>query len=86
MCLAVTCHLHFWQNDWDFFVLLCDTEIRVSKEGGPRRKQISHHPWQDSNTRPLNHQSSALTTELSLLPVTMFAFSNGSGADSWVSF
>ena len=19
VCLAVTCHLHFWQNDWDFF-------------------------------------------------------------------
>ena len=23
-CLAVTCHLHFWQNDWD---LLCDAAV-----------------------------------------------------------
>ena len=37
-CLAVTCHLHFWQNDRDRYVLLqqyaarTDTEIRVSTE------------------------------------------------------
>ena len=24
VCLAVTCHLHFWQNDWD---LLCATAV-----------------------------------------------------------
>ena len=24
VCLAVTCHLHFWQNDWD---LLCATTV-----------------------------------------------------------
>ena len=22
-CLAVTCHLHFWQNDQDFFMCYC---------------------------------------------------------------
>ena len=22
-CLAVTCHLHFWQNDRDFFTCYC---------------------------------------------------------------
>ena len=34
-CLAVSGHLHFWQNDWDLNVLLryhgvgTDTEIRI---------------------------------------------------------
>ena len=49
--LAVTCHLHFWQNDWD---LLCatavtwggaDTKIRVSTESW------SCHSCEDSNPR-----------------------------------
>ena len=38
-CLAVTCHLHFWQNDRDFLRATAvtrgggtDTEIRVSTE------------------------------------------------------
>ena len=37
-CLAVTCHLHFWQNDWDIFYATAvtqvgmDTKIRVSTE------------------------------------------------------
>ena len=25
MCLGVTCHLHFWQNDWDFFTCHCSS-------------------------------------------------------------
>ena len=32
MCLAVACHLHLWQNDWDLYRLHrggSDTEIRV---------------------------------------------------------
>ena len=37
-CLAVTCHLHFWQNDQEFLHATAitqggmDTEIRVSSE------------------------------------------------------
>ena len=43
VCLAVTCHLLFWQNDRD---LLCatagmDTEIRVSTESRPWRRKFS---------------------------------------------
>ena len=36
-CLAVTCHLHFWQTDRDFFTCYCgaDTEIRVSTDSWP---------------------------------------------------
>ena len=53
MCLAVTCHMHFWQNDWD---LLCATavtqgwngyEIRVSTERWPWRKKISRWSCRD---------------------------------------
>ena len=50
MCLAVTCCLHFWQNDWDLLVLHAtavtwgpggiDTEIRVSPESWPWEKKI----------------------------------------------
>ena len=38
VCLAVTCHLHFWQNDRDILSATAvtwggtDTEIRVSTE------------------------------------------------------
>ena len=37
-CLAIICHLHFWQNDGIFYVLVrehegrTDTEIRVITE------------------------------------------------------
>ena len=45
-CLAVTRHLHFWQNDRDLFTCYCgntggggtDTEIRVSTENWPWRR------------------------------------------------
>ena len=34
VCLAVTCHLPFWQNDWDLYVHRgdTDTEIKVGTE------------------------------------------------------
>ena len=69
-CLAVTCHLHFWQNDGIFLRATAvtgggtDTEIRVSTESRPRRRKFSRHPSRDSNPRPFNHKSGALTTDL----------------------
>ena len=30
-CLTVTCHLHFWQNDWDFYT--CATAITQGWKG-----------------------------------------------------
>ena len=48
VCLAVTCHPHFWQNDWD---LLHATAITQGWNGN----------W---NLRPFNHESGTLTTEL----------------------
>ena len=46
-------------------------EIRVSTESGPWRRKFSRCSCQDSNPGPFNHESDALTTELSLLPEIM---------------
>ena len=77
-CLAVTCHLHFWQNDRDFL------RATVVTRGWNGYRNKSQHrkstlekkilpPFQqgfsrDSNPRPFNHESGALTTELSPPP------------------
>ena len=36
VCLAVTCHLHFWQNDWD---LLCATAVTRGWKGYRNKSQ-----------------------------------------------
>ena len=65
-CLAVTCHLHFWQNDRDLLRATgTDTEIRASTESRPCRRKFSRRSSRDSNPRPFNYESGALTTELS---------------------
>ena len=72
VCLAVTCHLHFWQNDQDlscYCNTMGDTEIRVSTERWPWRRKLSCHSCPDPNLQPFNRESSALITELSLLPI-----------------
>ena len=70
-CLAVTCHLHFWQNDRDLLRATAitrwgrtDTEIRISTESRPWRRKFSRRSCRDSNPRPFRHESGALTTEL----------------------
>ena len=73
-CLAVTRHLHFWWNDRDLLRATAvtrgwnDTEIRVSTESWPWSRKFSHRSFRDSNPRPFDHESGALTTELSLPP------------------
>ena len=74
-CLAVTCHLHFWQNDRDLLGATAvtrgggmDTEIRVSIESQPWRRKFSRRSSRDLNPWPFNHESGALTTELSHPP------------------
>ena len=69
-CLAVTCHLHFWQNDRD---LLRATAVTRGWNGYrnkviTNRRKFSRRSRRDSNPRPFNHESGALTTELSPLP------------------
>ena len=70
-CLAVTCHLHFWQNDRD---LLRATVVTRGWNGYRNKSQHRQSTWRrkfsrrscrDSNPRPFNHESGALTTELS---------------------
>ena len=47
-CLGVTCHLHFWQNDWGLLRVTAVTwrwnghRIRVSKHSRPRKRKFSH--------------------------------------------
>ena len=74
MCLAVTCHLHFWQNDWD---LLRATAVIRGWNGYRNKsqhrkltpeKKISRRSCRDSNPGPFDHESDTLTTELSQLP------------------
>ena len=73
-CLVVTCHLHFWQNDRDLLRATVvtqggtDTEIRVSTESRPWRRKFFRRSSRDSNPRPFDHESGALTTELSPTP------------------
>ena len=72
--LAVTCHLHFWQNDRGLLRATAVTRgwngyrIRVSTESWPWRRKFSRRSSRDSNPRPFDHESGALTTELSPLP------------------
>ena len=73
--LAVTCYLHFWQNDWD---LLRATAVTQGWNGYQNKSQHRKstmekkihpcHSCRDSNLRPFSHESSALTTELSPPP------------------
>ena len=73
-CLAVTCHLHFWQNDQG---LLRATAVTRGWNGYrnksqhrklTRRRKFSRRSCRDSNPRPFDHESGALTTELSPPP------------------
>ena len=64
LCLAVTCHLHFWQNDWDLLHATAvmrvgglDTEIRVITESWPWRRRCSHR---ELNLWPFDHESGSL--------------------------
>ena len=72
-CLAVTCHLHFWQNDQG---LLRATAVTQGWNGYRNKSQhrkltlenkFSRRSSRDSNPQPFDHKSGALTTELSLL-------------------
>ena len=45
-CLAVTCHLHFWQNDWDLLgATMCGTTVAhtVVTQGGMDTENKSQH-------------------------------------------
>ena len=70
-CSAVTCHLHFWQNDR---ILLRATAVTRGWNGYRNKSQHRKLTMEknnlpsllrDSNPRPFNQESGDLTTELS---------------------
>ena len=72
MCLAVTCHLHFWQNDQDILPATVITRgwnryWNKSTESWPWRRKFSCCSSRDSNLQSFNHKPSALYTGLSPL-------------------
>ena len=72
--------LHSWQNDWDLLRATAvtrggtDTEVRVITESRPWSRKFSRRSCRDSNPRPFDHESGALTTELSPFVVMFFFF------------
>ena len=72
-CLAVTRHLHFWHNDWDLLRATAVTrgwngyrnKSQHKKLTLKKKKKFSRCSCQDSNPRPFEHESGALTTEIS---------------------
>ena len=79
VCLTVTCRLHFRQNDWDLLHATVVTQgwnrywSRVSStESWPWRRKISHYSCWCLNLQPFDHESGALSTELSSLPRWMW--------------
>ena len=64
--LAVTCHLHFWQNDRD---LLHATAVTRWWSGYRNKRQYRKFTLEMKILpRPFNHESGVLTTELSPTP------------------
>ena len=62
--------MHFWQNDWDLLHATAVTRgwngyQNKSTESRPWRRKFSRRSSRDSNLRPFNLESGALTTELS---------------------
>ena len=73
-CLAVTCHLHFWQNDRDLLRATAVTRgwkgyQNKSTESRPRRRKFSCCSCRDSNLQPFSHESGTLTTVLTAIPL-----------------
>ena len=75
MCLAVTCHLHFWQNDRDILRATAVTQgwngyRNKSKEQKlTLEKKFLQRSCRDSNPGPFGHETDALTTKLPPLPL-----------------
>ena len=83
MCLPVTYHLKFWQNDRSLLLA-----TGVTREWNGYRNQSQHKKLtlekkilqpllRDSNPGPSDQESGALTTELSLLPGTVAGYGAG---------
>ena len=67
-CLAVTCHLHFWQNDRGLLHATAVTQGWNGYQNKSQHRKFSRCSSRDSNPRLFDHESGTLTTELSPLP------------------
>ena len=71
-CLAVTCHLYFWQDDRGLLRATAVTPgwngYRNKSQHRKWRRNFSRRACRDSNPQHLNNESGALTTELSPPP------------------
>ena len=70
-CMAAWCHMKLLPSRCVLHGGETNTEIRVSSESWLWRRTFSHRSCRDSNPRPFNHESGALTTELSSLPISV---------------
>ena len=72
VCLAVTCHLHLWQNDWDILRATAVTwwwnrheNKSQHRKLTPKNKNLTAAPDGNLNLQPFDRETSALTTEIS---------------------
>ena len=73
-CLAVTFHLHFWQNELDLLRVTAVTRGWIgywnkTKKSWPRRRIWSRRPYLGLNPRPFDHESVALPLSYHHSPV-----------------
>ena len=66
VCLSVTCHLHFWQNDRDLLRATPVTRGWIGYRNESQHRKLAGE--ENSSSAPagirINHESGALTTEL----------------------
>ena len=70
--LAVTCHLHFWQNDRGLLrataVTRGETHTEITVSTRIWRRKLSLHSCPESNPRTSDHKSAALPLSYSRCP------------------
>ena len=84
-CLTVTCHLHFWQNDRGLLRATAVTRGWNGYRNKSQRRKLTLEKkilpqassCRDLNPRPFDHESGALTTELSPFPIMCVAEAAG---------
>ena len=87
-CLNVTCHLHFWQNDWGLSHAPAITQgwnrhwIRVSTQSWLWRRKFSFCSCRHSNLQPFDHESGTLTNKLSILSWSLSVVIHGTSCSS----
>ena len=88
VCLTVTCHLHFWQNNRDLLRasavtgVATDTKIEVCTESLLRRRKVPRR-WPGNESVIFRQRVRHSTTELSPLLQTWFVPCSRCGCVDW---